>query len=125
MSYYSEVFIDLRVKREKMGKFCKELEKLEGRLEKEWIFHNVQGLVVEEDGRLCYECYLGEHDGTDDFVWWLKDFVKPGRIFYRGEEHDHWGYVFDGRGKVYNLDFSIKRGSELKLARPRKKRNRK
>lgn len=113
MSYYSDVVFDLEVKLEKIDIFCKKQKKLEDALDKEWVHHNVSGLFVEADGRLGYEESFRRHYSTDDFAWWLREFVNAGMILYTGEDQERWGYEFDGSGKVFTLEFSVKRGQEV------------
>lgn len=125
MSYYSNVSLDFRIRLERLTEFTSQLEQLVKAMQKEqnednidnWIAYNLAGLSVNNNGELDYEDYHSKHYDTDKFAWWLKDYSTKGRMKYMGEDDDQWGYEFNGKGKVYYLEFVERRGEEFLLTR--------
>jgi len=114
MSYYSEVHSALQVREERFQEFLSALEQLTAKRNEVWVLHNLVSLLVSSDGTLRYDDLYGRHADTHKFAWWLKDFVKPGRLVYTSEEQERWGYEFDGQGRVFELLFVEQRGTELR-----------
>ena len=47
------------------------------------------------------------------FAFAFKDFFVKGKLIFNGEDSERWGYYFDGKGKVFELEFYEKKGKEL------------
>ena len=79
----------------------------------DWVLHNIYGLKVDDDGFLEYEDYYEKHYDDDKFAWFLKDYATEGKLIYTGEDGERWGYYFDGKGKLFVLEFIEKVGMEI------------
>ena len=71
------------------------------------------GLEIDAKGYIGYDDYYAKWKDTHTFAKFLAPFVIEGRLIFTANDNERWGYEFDGNGKVYFLEFEIRRGDKL------------
>ena len=120
MGYYSTMENSIKIKNEKIA----ELRKLRGELIinpsklnaghlTQYIQFDLEQMIIEDDGMIYWDELYGKWYADKILAEILAPFVESGDIVYQGEDGERWGYHFDGTGRVFNLIFVKKVGSEI------------
>jgi hypothetical protein len=121
MGYYSQMEINLKVKKEKIEILRKEIERLNqeyeekmrtrtGIVDSDLIVYFLTELDIDDEGYFNFPIYYDKWYGNEEFVKFIADYVNEGTLIFTGEDGEKWGYMFDGKGKVYNLIFKTEKG---------------
>lgn len=70
-------------------------------------------MTVDDDGNIEFDEYCGKWYESDDFAHWLAQYCTKGELVFVGEDNTRWGYYFDGKRSLYQLEFPTKRGKKL------------
>jgi|GEM_PF-3663436 len=104
MGYYTQICINLRVKREKIDEFRSRINELkekinDGTLPLDHWFWWYEDIIVAEDGKIEFVDYNRKWYDGEEFYNFIKDYVEQGFIEGYGEEFgDMWRVDFDGKG---------------------------
>lgn len=101
MGYYTQVELDLQIKKEKREMFQKEIEKLHQDMPGWWKHY--ADLKIDEEGYIVFEDYSRKWYEDDNFYDFLAPYVgKESYVIGQGEDfRDYWRIVFDGEGKYH------------------------
>lgn len=113
MGHYSTVEINLQIRPGKRLPLATRVRELLGRNKASNWVGNLVGLHTDKDGWLKYDDCYGRHQDTAHFACFLRGFVEAGDLCYVDDDGERWGYSFDGKGKVFLLEFVARRGPEL------------
>ena len=107
MGYYSTMEIGVRIRKDKIKKFRKAVErKRKNKTGFLWGF--LQDMSVNDDGTIEFEVYHAKHYGNKEFAKFLAPFVKKGYVEFLGEDGARWGYHFCGDGRVKHVKYERK-----------------
>jgi hypothetical protein len=108
MGYYTAIYVNLRVKEDKLEEFKKSLKGLIDANDNESWFGYYEDISIDDDRCIQFEDYnrkLYEYEGLCE---WLSEFVEDGYIECSGEEHpDLWKMEFDGCGGWNDMESVI------------------
>jgi hypothetical protein len=113
MGYYST--IEELPKINKVKEFIEAEKEMNERVDElAWWSFWENNFSINEQGYLRVEEYNSKFYESDDFAKWLLQFEPVGRLSFRDEEGEIWGYVFE-HNKVYFLESELKiwKGKEL------------
>ena len=106
MGTVSELWIDTKVRSEKVNACRKAIRKIVGKSEVEmtpWCSSLKRILVevsIRDDGLIQYEHPLGKWYAHKRFARFLNRYVGEGHLTFSGQDGASWGYVFDGCGSM-------------------------
>lgn len=104
MGYYTEIVVDVRVKKEMIRKFKAEIRRKTQLLKRDndWFKHwfsYYSDISVNKGREITFEEYLRKMFSVEEFAEWLAKFVEEGYIYGYGEvPEDVWRIYFDGKG---------------------------
>lgn len=119
MGYYSTIESLPKIKKEKIRSVRSAIKKFNEKANTEempewqWFFENIK---ITSEGNIDPDGYNGKWYDTNKLALWLADKVEKGRLEYTGEDGAKWGFEFDGKGKVYFIEYTSNRGQEFKNA---------
>jgi hypothetical protein len=59
------------------------------------------------------DCWESFRANTDAIALLLAPYMAAGEMEFLGEDNEKWGFEFDGKGKVFYINYVHRRGSEL------------
>lgn len=104
MGYYTQLIVDLKIKKCRLEEF----RKLVG------IYKNdgsdvsaffLQDMIIGDDGDIEYDDYYGVHYGDLEFAKFIAEFAEEGSIEFVGEDGERWGYHFCGDGRIRRIEY--------------------
>lgn len=141
MGFYSTIEETANIKKEKVEEFrqkCKEMRERRNKGEfdveydaegKKSPYKNLKNqyefidyfidedwLKIADDGSMDFNDWTGKFYGDEGFAVFIAPYVEEGRMIFCGEDGGKYGYEFDGKGKVFHLDFPDPiRGNEVEV----------
>jgi len=104
MGYYTQIYVNLKVKKQKIEEFKSKIEELKEKVRNGTLpdgnwFWWYEDISVAEDGSIEFTDYTRKWYEEERFYNFIKDYVEQGYIEGYGEEFgDIWRVVFDGKG---------------------------
>lgn len=112
MGYHSDLFIDVKIRKEKIGEFIQKLEDYREDKNIKEKYWEIEDLKIDNEGFIEYEDYNAKWYNIDDLIKFLKGYTTNGTIKLIGEDNERWGYEFYNDA-VYEIEYIEERGKEL------------
>lgn len=108
MGYYSKIEFGVKVKPNKIKALKTALKNVNpNKVEPDYLQSHLEGIeIIDGYLKLKNGDYYRKWYQDEEMVKFLAPFLDEGTINFTGEDGEKWGYLFDGKGGVFHLDYS-------------------